>query len=220
MCNSQPLLAAALSDGSARVTCPKGNENVATVICDGLGTLTTVNWAPDGLTLATTCGSGTTLLWDVRTWTCRSVLQGGHSKSCFGCVFHPTHNDLLVTWSSDGTISCWDTIQGEKIETTELESTTLKKKDNNDVCLEPQAKRQQFELPTSQPTPSDFDLPKPLTISSFPFETSFEKQGKSTSVIFPIYKCAMNQRGDQLIVAGGGGGKNSFLGTPVWVCNF
>lgn len=187
---SHSLLAAAVSDGSARISDFKSNnskQEVAALQCNGFGALTSVNWSSDGSTLASTCSDGSILLWDTRTWQCRSILRGVHSRSCFGCLFHPIHNDMLLSWSSDGTIGFWDSKSGAS---------------ENDIPTMPEV--------------FSYDQPLPLA-SAYPNIVSMSSTESET---YPIYRCAMSPKGDQLVVAGGGDGKNSFLGVPIWIYDF
>ena len=107
------VLAAALSDGSARVSACGGGvggvqQQVAILKLDDGAHLTAIEWSADGRTLVTCRGDGTVLLWDSRTWQCRARFSGVHNRAAFGSVFHPAVPELLLTWSSDGSAGLWD----------------------------------------------------------------------------------------------------------------
>ncbi|KAG5177883.1 WD40-repeat-containing domain protein [Tribonema minus] len=100
----------------------------------GAAHLTAVAWAPDGSALAACGGGGGVEVWDARTWTRRAALQAqalavsvrerlrcaantqygdhlpaaAHSRPVYGVMFCASAPQLLLSWSSDGTLKAWD----------------------------------------------------------------------------------------------------------------
>lgn len=113
------VLAVALSDGTVRVGDVLNEDGQLTVLRGASDThLTGLAWSHDGSILASCGGNGTVTVWDTRTWTVQSVLSG-HSRPVYGAAFYPSGAggtdlaegsppQLLISWSSDGTICAWD----------------------------------------------------------------------------------------------------------------
>lgn len=111
-------LAVALSDGTVRIGDILGTDGQTAVLKGNSNThLTSLAWSGDGAILASCGGDGTVTVWDARTWTVRAVMSG-HSRPVYGAAFYPADRaavdseaevpQLLLSWSSDGTVCAWD----------------------------------------------------------------------------------------------------------------
>ena len=165
------LLAAALSDGTARVADTRSGAPVA-VLAGGNGPVTACRWALDDSDLVLCDGRGGLHVWDARMWESRLALDGGHRGACYGCAFSPAVPGALVSWSSDGTVAAWDVGPGG--------AAVAAADDGYDEERAP--------LATGRPHGEAFPL---LTACFAPDGT--------------------------LVLGGGGGGENAFIGTPLYV---
>lgn len=239
-----PLLAAATSDGSVRVTTiPHGRcdltdgasaagshsrrgqsaqQLVAVLETEHVGHLTSVCWRPDGRTLASTCGDGTTLLWDARTWRCCAVLRGVHQRTAFGATFcggfrgsrtggtlgyeRIGEPELLMTYSSDGSIAFWDTATGNLWSS----HSGINATGERIACVLESGGGDALRSNDGQ----HINETEATTVHLSPLAACTTPEGSTGS--FPLLRCAISDDARAVAVAGGMGGASSFLGTPVW----
>lgn len=149
-CGSSTL-AVALSDGTLRVGDILGGGCDQPIVLrrdGGANThMTGLAWSADGLLLAACGGDGTVAVWDARTWTSRAILRG-HSRPVYGASFFPwapasaataggggpgdgeafsPTTQLLLSWSSDGTLCAWDVARASGEDTTPLATMSVEK---------------------------------------------------------------------------------------------
>lgn len=124
-------MAVALSDSTVRVGDVLRDGGQPCVLHNDAKThLTGLAWSEDGATLVSCAGNGSVTVWEPRTWTARSVLRG-HGGPVYGATFFPAQaapesdgaaaSQLLVSWSSDGTICTWDLSRAPLAGTSPLE---------------------------------------------------------------------------------------------------
>lgn len=106
--NVSTLVACALADGTVRVHDYRNPSLAAVLTLPGDGRTTAVAWRADGGSLAACCGSGATLIYDLRTWQLRAS-RSTSSNPVYGAAWWPTTDkETVVSWSSDGALAFWD----------------------------------------------------------------------------------------------------------------
>lgn len=104
------LVACALADGTVRVHDYRDPSLAATLALPAEGRATAVAWRTDGGSLAACCGSGLTLVYDLRTWQLRAS-RSASPNPVYGAAWWPTptaDKETIVSWSSDGLLAFWD----------------------------------------------------------------------------------------------------------------
>jgi len=119
-CKANGLLGAALSDGSLRLINGRGICVSILHLPGSQSHLTSFSWDKTGTRLATTVASGHLITWTLelgdvqgqgKSWaTCVAIMEGGHSKGrpLFGSRFCGKGDNVIMSWSVDGTLCLWD----------------------------------------------------------------------------------------------------------------
>jgi WD40 repeat protein len=76
------------------------------------GWVLSVDFSPDGLTVASGSEDHTIKLWDIQTGNCRATLNE-HEKDVRHVSFAPNSNSMVVSCSGDGTVRLWDVRSGK-----------------------------------------------------------------------------------------------------------